>query len=471
MNSSGQRLRVLFAASEAAPVARVGGLAEAAAGLIRALRKHDAVELVVVLPDYGDVELENETVRDLTVPKWVGPASVRVGVAPELGQVELVTVPGIAKPHPYVDEEGTGWIDNDQRFFGFSAAVAAIATEVEADVVHLNDWHTALALALFDLPTVFTIHTLGYQGQAQREWLDVVGGPRIEAFDRIDHINPVAGAIQLADAVVAVSPSYAAEIRELHRGEGLHELLIERGDDLVGMCNGIDVDLWDPKTDPHIAANYGRSTIADKAANTHALRLVAGWPDDDDLVLGMVTRMVDQKGIDLSLSLLPYLDGIGIRLFLLGSGEERFVRWARDLAAANPDRLHFVDKYDLELAHQIFAGADLFAMPSRFEPCGLAQMQAMRYGTIPVVTPVGGLRDTVLDANANEAYGNGFVAKTVDVAGMVDAIHRAAAVCKVKKRRVAMQRLGMAQDWSWDAPMQRHVELYEAVAAKQAKDG
>ena len=158
-----------------------------------------------------------------------------------------------------------------------------------------------------------------------------------------------------------------------------------------------------------------------------------------------------------------------MRLFLLGSGEERFVRWARDLAATNPDRLHSVDEYNLALAHQIFAGADLLAMPSRFEPCGLAQMQAMRYGTIPVVTPVGGLRDTVLDANTNETYGNGFVAKTIDVAGMVDAIHRAAALFKYKTRRLALQRLGMAQDWSWEASMKRHLELYEAVASRQTK--
>ena len=466
---SQRKLRVLFAATEAAPVARVGGLAEAAAGLVRALRRTESIELIVVLPDYGEVELDQETTRELAVPAWVGGAIVRTGVAPELGAVELVSVPGIARSHPYVDRDGNGWADNDRRFFAFSAAVAAIAEDAEVDLVHLNDWHTALALAMTELPSVFTIHTLGYQGHADLEWLDIVGGARISAFDRSDHFNPVAGAIALADAIVAVSPTYASEIRSPHRGEGLHADLLARGDDLVGICNGIDTDLWDPATDPCLVANYGRSTLEHKSNNISELRTLAGWPDDGDFILGMVTRLVDQKGIDLMLGLLPFLSGIGVRLFLLGSGDERLSRWARELAVENPERLHFAESYDVTLAHQIFAGADFLAMPSRFEPCGLAQMQAMRYGTIPIVTPVGGLRDSVVDADANPDDGNGFVAKTVDATGMLDALHRAVAAARVKGRRTAIQRRGMARDWSWEEPKSQYIDLYERVVAKRAE--
>ena len=469
VRSSGEKLHVLFAASEAAPVARVGGLAEAAAGLIRELRRTDSIELTVVLPDYGDVELDDETTRELSVPNWVRSATVRAGIAPELGAVELVSVPGIARSHPYVDKAGLGWADNDRRFFGFSAAVAAIAEEAKVDLIHLNDWHTAVTLALTDLPSVFTIHTLGYQGHAGLEWVDAIGGPRISAYDRGDHFNPLAGAVALADAVITVSPTYASEIRSPHRGEGLHVDLLERGDDLVGICNGIDVELWDPTTDPHLVANYGRSTLEQKSKTITELRTLAGWPDDGEFIVGMVTRMVDQKGIDLMLGLMPFLSGIGVRLFLLGSGDERLSRWARELSLENPDRLHFVESYDVALAHQIFAGADFLAMPSRFEPCGLAQMQAMRYGTIPIVTPVGGLRDSVVDADADTENGNGFVAKTVDATGMLDALHRAVAAARVKRRRSLIQRQGMARDWSWEEPTEQYIKQYRRVVTERAE--
>lgn len=455
---------MLFAASEAAPIARVGGLAEAASGLIRAFRRQEAVELTVVLPDYGDVPLENETRHALAVPEWVGDASVRAGEAPELGSVTLVSVPGIERPHPYVDESGEGWSDNDRRFFGFSAAVAGIANEGEFDLVHANDWHTAAALAMTDLPSVLTIHTLGYQGWASADWADVIGGPSIGAYVRHGGFNPIAGAVALADKVVAVSPSYADEIRIPSRGEGLADLLVGRGDDLIGVCNGIDTDLWDPLTDPHLESHFDMSSLDVKAQNTARLLARAGWVAGDDPIIGVVTRMVDQKGLDLILGAMPYLDGIGARLFMLGSGDQRLVMWAQELARAYPEQFHFVDRYDLELAHLIFAGADLLAMPSRFEPCGLAQMQAMRYGTIPVVTPVGGLLDTVVDADDNYETGNGFVARAVDGAGFIDAVHRGVRAWRSASRRREIQRRGMGADWSWDEPMARYLEIYRSVS-------
>ncbi len=462
-------MKVLFASSEAAPVARVGGLAEAAAGLIRALRSDPRVDLTLVLPDYGDVELADETSRSLKVPSWVGTASVRSGVVPELGSLQLVSVPGMARPNPYVDADGNGWPDNDRRFFGFSAGVAAIANEGSFDLVHLNDWQTAIALAMTDLPSVFTIHTLGYQGRANHNWLDFIGGDKIESFDRGDHFNPVAGAIDLADAVVAVSPSYAEEIRESYRGEGLHNDLLARGSELVGICNGIDTEMWDPTNDPYLIANFGRSTLAKKTVNSDHLRELAGWSGSDDLILGMVTRMVDQKGIDLAISLLPYFEHLRVRLFLLGSGEERLARWAREVSAENLERFHYVEAYDVAIAHQIFGGADFLLMPSRFEPCGLAQMQAMRYGTVPIVTPVGGLLDTVADADVYPDLGNGFMAKTIDVAGMVDAVHRAVAAGRVKRRYREIQKRGMVVDWSWEEPKEQFLNLYRSVHEQASK--
>lgn len=460
----------MFASAEAAPIARVGGLAEAAGGLIRSLGRSPEVDLEVVLPDYGGVELADEVVSGLDVPSWVGGASVRTGVNGELGTVHLVSVPGLARPHPYVDEDGSGWPDNAARFFGFSTAVASFANTSGADVVHVNDWHTALTLAMTELPSVFTIHTLGYQGQADLSWFSQVAewapAQRLGRYHRGDHLNPVAGAIGLASKVVTVSPNYAREILDPEEGAGLHGVLAERGDDLVGICNGIDTELWDPLTDPALDVNYDFASIDEKSASTASLRSLAGWPDDDAPVIGMVTRIVDQKGLDLMLGAVPYLQGMNARLFVLGSGDEGLTSWARRLADEHPEHVHFVDGYDVNLARKIFAGADLFVMPSRFEPCGLAQMQAMRYGTIPVVTPVGGLVDTVIDVDDDPKAGNGIVLNSVDTVGVVDGLHRGLRSWRDRRRRKALQRRGMRADWSWDAPMREHLDLYRSVAVR-----
>lgn len=452
---------VVFATAEAAPIARVGGLAEAGAGLIRSLQSSTDIDLMVVLPDYGDVVLEDETIRPLDVPDWVGEATLRSGIAPELGRVHLVGFSSLTRPHPYVDEFGEGWSDNDLRFFGFSAAVAAITNHVKPDVLHLNDWHTAMALAwVTETPTVYTIHTLGYQGHADIGWLDLVDPDRAWAFEWFGEVNPAAGAIRLADKVIAVSPNYACEILDPTRGEGLHNLLAERGEDLVGIRNGIDATLWNPLTDPAIIERYGRTNLSNKESTAAHLRSLVGWERSDGPMIGMVTRLVEQKGIDLVLGLVPYLDKMGARLLLLGSGSERLSMWARQLSVEYPDLFAFIEGYDLEVAHQIFAGADLFCMPSRFEPCGLAQMQAMRYGTIPVVTPVGGLVDTVIDADTDQKNGTGFVALTIDSLGILDALHRATRAWHVRRRRTGIQKRGMAVDWSWDVPTQQHLAAY-----------
>ncbi len=457
-------LHVLFASAEAAPVARVGGLAEAAAGLVRNLRGRDEITCTVVLPDYGGVELADEVVSNLPGVSWTGPLTVRTGSVDELGEITLIGWEDMARPHPYVDETGAGWPDNADRFFGFSAGVAQLAERLEPDVVHCNDWHTGMTLAWCERPSVYTIHTLGYQGQADIGWLREITTDRASAFDRWGELNPAAGAIRLADAVVAVSPNYAAEILDPARSAGLHGVLSAKGDDLVGIRNGIDVALWDPSTDPHLVEPYGPKTLASKAANKVALCDEVGWDDHDTPIIGMVTRLVEQKGIDLLLGAVPYLEGMGARLVLLGSGEERLSLWARDLSSRHPEQFAFIDGYDVEMAHRIFAGADLFTMPSRFEPCGLAQMQAMSYGTIPVVSAVGGLVDTVVDADANPTAGNGFVSLTVDTVGLVDALHRGLRGWDDKRRRARIQKRGMATDWSWDDPTDQHLALYHRVA-------
>lgn len=459
-------MRILYATPELSPLARVGGLAEAAAGLVAALRRMD-VTVDVVLPDYGNIPLRGQRKRTLRLPAWARPAAARTGIAADVGEVTLVRVPGIERPHPYLDADGQGWPDNDLRFFAFSAAVANLVESTEPDLLHLNDWHTAATLAFVGTPppTALTIHTLGYQGWAEGDWMGRF--PHYWAsYEWAGNTNPLVGGIRLADRVIAVSPNYAAEIQRPESGMGLHELLTAMGDRLVGIRNGIDTTRWDPATDPHIAATFSATKLVGKDACRQDLLTRAGWRDDGTPVVGLVTRLVDQKGIDLLLEAMRYAANLPFRLVLLGSGDRDLADWARFVAGDQPEQAWFHDGYDLEIAHQVFAGADLLAMPSRFEPCGLAQMQAMAYGTIPVVTNVGGLHDTVIDADFDRGRGTGFVAGAVDTAGLVDALHRAVRAWKHKRRRQGIQRRGMEQDWSWRQPAEQHLALYQEMLSR-----
>ncbi len=461
--------RVLFATAEISPLARVGGLAEAASGLVRSIQKTD-VELTVVLPDYNGIELIDETSWALDVPDWCAPARARRGKTAEFNDVILIDRAGLGRPHPYVEPTtGQGWPDNDWRFMCFSAGVAAVTRDLEPDVLHLNDWHTAATLGFLATPppTVLTIHTLGYQGMCDSAWLARIPFEPWR-FAWFDGCNPLLGAIRSADHVIAVSPNYAAEIVEPEGGMGLHEELRRRGDDLIGIRNGIDTEVWNPQTDQHIPAQYSLETLDDgKKAARDALCAEFGWTPGGDVLLGVVSRLVDQKGIDLIAGLVPFLAGIKARLVLLGSGQSELAEMIDSAAAASNGRVGAVtDRYDEPLAHRIFAGADLLLMPSRFEPCGLAQMQAMSYGTPAVATRVGGLVDTIIDVDRHRATGTGFLTETNDLAGLVDAVHRGARVVRIASRRRLVQKRAMEADWSWDTPAATHLAVYESAIAR-----
>lgn len=455
-------MKVLFAAAELSPIARVGGLAEATSGLVAALAR-TGVTVEVVLPDYEDLPLAGEKAFNLSVPDWAGPARVRTGTHESAGRVTLVRVPAIARSHPYVDETGDPWPDNDARFMRFTAAVAALAERLQPDVLHLNDWHTAAATAFTQpaTPTVLTIHTLGYQGVMDASWMERLPNARTR-FAWYGGTNPLAGGIQLADVVTTVSPNYAREILHPDQGMGMDQLLAARGDSLVGIRNGIDLAEWNPATDPMIAENYDASDLSGKDACRRALLAEVGWPAAGEPVIGVVSRLVHQKGVDLLLDAARFLDDLPARLVVLGSGEPTLAAALRDAAEASPETIWFHEGYDVGMAHRIFAGTDLLAMPSRFEPCGLAQMQAMEYGTIPVVTPVGGLVDTVVDADRRRD-GTGFLSRGVDGPALVDAMHRAVRAVRHRRRRSAIQRRGMSTDWSWDGPAAEYVDVYEEV--------
>jgi starch synthase len=456
-------VRILFATSELAPVARVGGLAVAAAGLVQALRDLD-LEVTIALPDYGGAALEETQVIPLDVPAWAGPAVARRGTIPGVGPVTLIQAYGSRRPHPYLQPDGVGWYDNDRRFFAFSAAVAALAALEQPDVLHLNDWHTSAALAYLPSrpPTVLTIHNLAYQGRTNPGWLNGFPQHR-EAFERDGDCNPLVGGIRLADAVIAVSPTYAREIVTAASGMGIHDELQAIGDRLVGILNGIDTTVWDPATDRYLPEGFSWPDLAGKVGARRALLDEVGLPDLGGRLVVMVSRLVEQKGVDLLLPVLDLLDRLPAQLAVLGDGDQSL---AEALAAASvrmPERVAFRRGYDELLAHLLFAGGDLLAMPSRFEPCGLAQMQAMRYGTLPVVTDVGGLHDTVIDIDDAPMAGTGIVARVPTSLSLLDALHRGVRAHAVPARRKAMQRRGMTTDWSWTVPARQHLELYSKV--------
>ncbi len=460
-------MRVVFATAELSPIAAVGGLAAAAAGLAAELRRV-GVDVDVVMPDYGGVGLVDETTTALDVPDWVGAATIRTGIHPGVGRLRMIGVPGMARPHPYLQPDGSGWADNSDRFFRFARAVASFVEADPPDILHLNDWHTGATLAALDSPppTVMSIHNLAYQGVAGPEWLDLIG-PRAGHYEWWGGTNPLSGALALADRIVAVSSNYVHEIVTPEGGFGLDGPLRERGDALVGIVNGIDTELWDPATNPHLVANFDASTLDRRELNRTALLDRLGLPADDTPLATIVTRLTHQKGIDLIVPLVPLLEQIPMRLGILGSGDAVLSAELHRLAAAHPEHLAFVEGYDETLSHQMFAGADAFLMPSRFEPCGLTQMQAMRYGAVPIVTAVGGLVDTVPDADRDSRGGVGFVAQQVEPTDLLAAMFRAARRLKDKRRATSLRKRMMAIDWSWAAPAQTYLALYRELLHEQ----
>jgi starch synthase len=462
-------MRVVFAAAELAPLIRVGGLGEVAGGLTRALRAA-GIEVRVVVPDYWGSELVDETVSPIDVPEWVGKASARTGHLDGFGEVTLVDVPDIRRKGAYGDPGGEGYADNDRRFIRFSAAVAALCLADPPDLLHVNDWHTAAALAWIpeSIATVISIHNLAYQGDADRGWLQVFGAEgfdRSHAYDRRGRCNPLAGGLILADRVIAVSPHYAAEIVEEPLGCGLSDILGARHGhgSLVGIINGIDTREWNPMGDSVLPASFGVKSKTGKTKCKAALQLRMDLPVSDGPLFGFVTRLTEQKGVEFVLEAAEFLSSVNGQLVVLGSGDKALADQLHAVVATNPERVAFHEGYDLTLSHMIFAGADCYMMPSRFEPCGLAQMQAMAYGTVPIVTDVGGLHDTVTDVSEHPDGGTGFVSSVVSTAGLVDAMHRASAAFAKKPLWRSIQHRGMTTDWSWNDPAVDYIELYKQV--------
>lgn len=472
-------MNVLFVAAEVAPLVKTGGLADVAGALPGTLRTagHD---VRVVMPRY-------RVLREQGIP-MEGPLAATFLPLGERAEEQRVWrtsnagVPTYLLDIPAAFERSAiyGESDDHRRFILFARGVLALMQHLrevdgwQPDVAHCHDWHSALvpnyikttlAYTFGHVATVFTIHNLAYQGQVTAGTAGVAGlAERGMIEDALGHgmagsFNFMARGIAYSDMVSTVSPTYAAEIMTAEYGERLDGLLRRRSDRVVGILNGIDTTVFDPATDKHIAANYSVDDPAPRVECKASLQRTLGWPEDAQRpLLGMVTRLVEQKGVDLLDQIVPWMiSRTSAQLMILGSGQPHIEAVFRKHAQEYPDRVAAHIGFDAALAQRIYAGSDAFLMPSRFEPCGLGQMIALRYGSIPIVRATGGLNDTVQEG----FEGNGFRFHPAEPRHFAEAIARALAAWKDQKSWAILRDRGMRQDWSWAHAAREYVGVYE----------
>lgn len=468
-----RRLKIAFASSELAPWCRTGGLGDVVGSLPQALA--DEADVAVFVPLHRSVKAKTPRLRE---------TGIEVAV-PMLGRAQRGRVLELVQDSPVrtffldaplqFDRDGLyGHGDDALRYGFFSRAVLACAAEAMGgapDVLHAHDWMTALVPILLPgvLPgarSVFTIHNLAYQGVFPKELLGALGLSweqfRFDHLEFYDQLNLMKGAITAADAVTTVSPTYAQEILTPPFGQNLDAHLRAHAGKLSGIVNGLDLVGWDPATDPALPANYDASNLAGKEVCRAELRRRFGLPDTGEPVVGVASRFTEQKGLDLVVELAQHLPGV--QLAVLGTGDRWLEQRFEDLAVEFPGRIGVQIAFDDALARLLIAGADILLMPSRFEPCGLTQLQAMRYGTVPVVQATGGLRDTVIDAG--DGVGDGFVFEGATVQGLREALQRAVELWEGDQPAwAALRERGMARDRSWAPSAQQYLALYRRLVS------
>jgi len=475
--------KLLFVTPEAHPLIKTGGLGDVSGSLPVALAAA-GLDVRMLVPGYADAQRAAQAltpVGKISVPGLGTAIPLLEGTLPGTDlPVWLIDYPPAfgRAGHPYLDAHGQPWYDNAARF----ALLANVAVELaqgraglrwQPDIVHCNDWQTGLVPALLSLEsrrptTVFTIHNLAYQGTFDAAMFGALGLPpalwSMHGLEFYGELSFIKGGLAYADRLTTVSPTYAREIQTPEFGYGLDGLLRARSDRLHGILNGIDTDEWNPARDPILVKRYSAQRYGDKRANKLALQEAAGLPADPAVpLLGMVGRLVHQKGVDLVLDAWPALAAQPLQMVVLGSGERAYETGLREAAAQSPDKLAVNIGYDEALAHRIEAGADIFLMPSRFEPCGLNQMYSLRYGTVPIVRRVGGLVDTVVDAQPaalRTGHATGVMFDAATPAALMQAAGRALALYRNPRVWKKMALTGMRQDFSWKRSAREYVKLY-----------
>ncbi len=474
-------MKVLFASSEAYPFAKSGGLADVAGALPKALRRR-LIGCRVVMPLYGSIPYElrekMQFICSITVP--VAWRRQYCGIFE--AHVDGVIYYFIDNQYYFKRDGLYGHYDDAERFAFFSRAVLEIIPYIgfSPDVIHCNDWQTAMVPVYLnefykgdslysDIKTVFTIHNIQYQGKYGAElYSDVLGLPfgRENLVEYDACVNLMKGAIQCADKVTTVSPTYAREILDPYYSHGLDGILKQFTYKLTGIVNGIDNDVFNPATDKAIYKNYSLDDMSGKAVNKASLQKDMGLPQREDVpLIGMVGRLVKHKGLDLVKHVFEELMRADLQFVILGSGDWEFETFFHSMAQRYPDKVAVKLGFDANLAQKIYAGADMFLMPSNSEPCGLAQLVALRYGTIPIVRETGGLNDTITDSQSGE--GNGFTFANYNAHEMQNTIWRALAGFADKDGWDILRRRAMQCDNSWAASAGAYIGLYKELTGKK----
>jgi starch synthase len=481
-----KRLRVLSVTSEIHPLVKTGGLADVAGALPAALARHN-VQMVTLLPGYPAViaALEEAKVVAGDIVLMGGPARLIGGRAAGLDLLVLDAPHLYDRPgNPYLGPDGRDWPDNGERFAALAWAAAEIGNGLVARyrpaVIHAHDWQAALVPAYQRYtgragpPVVLTIHNLAFQGRFAPSLLPRIGLPAeamtLDGLEYYGDISFLKAGILFADGITTVSPTYAEEIATDEGGMGLGGLLRGRSGDLVGILNGIDLDVWNPATDPLIPHRFDADRLKRKERNKAALRERLGLEDAPRTPLfGVISRLTAQKGLDVLAGIASDLCAEGLQFALLGTGDRAIEAAFATVAERYPGRMACAFAYDEGLAHLIQAGADALVVPSRFEPCGLTQLCAMRYGTLPVVARTGGLADSVIDANIaalRGGAGTGFVFAPVEPLALTRAIRRAAEAFAHPASWGTLQRNAMALDFGWSEPSRSYAALYRHLAGR-----
>ena len=473
-------MRILYAASEALPFAASGGLADVAGSLPKALVQagHEAC---VVMPYYvNTIKPEQREqmhfITNFNVP--VGWRSQYCGLFSQV--VDGVTYFFIDNEYYFKRNSGLyGYYDDAERYVFFSRAVLEMLKYIDfkPQIINSNDWQCALVPVYYNLfyknqwgyggiKNVFTIHNIGYQGQYGLDLVkDIVGIPpqnvSIIEYDR--DINFMKGAIEMADKVTTVSPTYAKEILDPWFSHGLDRILRNKQYKTCGFLNGIDVDLYNPETDNTIASKFSAKNRKGKAACKSALVEEFGMPEYNIPLLVMISRFADHKGFDLVRYVFDEIISVDMQVMILGSGEKQYEDFFQEMHWRYPDKVGFYRGYNPQLAKRLYAGADMFLMPSKSEPCGLAQMIAARYGTVPIVRATGGLKDSIIDYGDN---GIGFTFQSYNAHDMLEAIRRAKAVYDNKTEWGKVMQRAMKTDFSWAASAKLYIGLYKELCGE-----
>ena len=483
-------VKVLFATSEVSPLIKTGGLADVSAALPAALRTI-GVDVRVLLPGYSQVMSQlarHEVVANLDA--LLGIPSVRLLSAKMSNDVPVLVLdcPSLYQRSggPYQDSSGHDWPDNAQRFGLLSKVTAVLGSsdsplEWHPDVVHCNDWQTALTPAYLHFApgavhSVLTVHNLAFQGIFPVAALEELGLPpscfNINGVEFFGNLSFLKAGLFYADYITTVSPNYAKEIQLEALGFGLQGLLTTRRADLTGILNGIDIEEWNPASDKHLPMTYSSAHMAGKAVNKEALQRKLGLDIEPDVpLLGVVSRFTAQKGLDLLLEIAPLLTELPVQLAMLGSGDAQMQKTARVLAQRYPGKIAVVIGFDEGLSHQIEAGADMFVMPSRFEPCGLNQMYSQRYGTPPIVHATGGLVDSVVDCTAatlTDGTASGFSFSGMTADNLYATIQRAVDLYHDQSKWETLCTNCMGKDFSWERSAEAYRTVYLKVLGREA---